>query len=233
MSRGGWGRGRGPAYEASVPLPTVRTATTTTSSSDSCLPNGAAPVAVHRRIDATAAAGSTAIAGASPGPDQALIDYFISGHVDLSEAQFRQHYVSELERALSAHPTATFVIGTSPGADTMALEWLLQEAHCDPTRITLCVFPLPKSKEQLSVLRSRYRGVHVVMGPQGPATGALFRSYTERDAYMTALSREDIAWVRPEEETKALYGDAFRPGRVSGTERNILRRRQQRQDTQR
>ena len=37
-------------------------------------------------------------------------------------------------------------------------------------------------------------------------------------------SNDDILWVRPAEETKAMYGAMYRPGRVSGTEKNRLRR---------
>ena len=41
---------------------------------------------------------------------------------------------------------------------------------------------------------------------------------------MTEDSDRDIAWIRSEEETKKLYGKKYRPGRVSGTQKNIDRR---------
>lgn len=48
--------------------------------------------------------------------------------------------------------------------------------------------------------------------------------HTERDAEMTKASDYDVLWVRPEEETKVLYGKKYRAGRVSGTQKNLERR---------
>ena len=48
--------------------------------------------------------------------------------------------------------------------------------------------------------------------------------HTERDAAMTRDSDYDILWVRSDEETKVLYGTKYRPGRVSGTQKNKDRR---------
>ncbi len=44
---------------------------------------------------------------------------------------------------------------------------------------------------------------------------------------MTINSTHDIAWIRPEEETRRLVeaeGKKYSPGRISGTEKNLLRR---------
>jgi hypothetical protein len=51
-----------------------------------------------------------------------------------------------------------------------------------------------------------------------------FTSDTERDESMTKDSDFNILWVRSEEETKKLLGKKYKPGFVSGTERNRLRR---------
>eukprot|EP00656_Telonema_subtile_P031038 TRINITY_DN3400_c0_g1_i1.p1 TRINITY_DN3400_c0_g1~~TRINITY_DN3400_c0_g1_i1.p1 ORF type:complete len:108 (+),score=17.19 TRINITY_DN3400_c0_g1_i1:76-399(+) len=50
-----------------------------------------------------------------------------------------------------------------------------------------------------------------------------FYSHPAKDEAMTQASDVDIAWVRSPEEQKALYGGKYRP-RVSGTEKNLLRR---------
>jgi len=31
-----------------------------------------------------------------------------------------------------------------------------------------------------------------------------FSSFTDRDAYLTSVSKKDIAWLRPDDETKLL-----------------------------
>jgi TorA maturation chaperone TorD len=48
--------------------------------------------------------------------------------------------------------------------------------------------------------------------------------HTDRDAAMTETSDYDILWVRGDAETAALYGSKYRPGRVSGTQKNKERR---------
>lgn len=51
------------------------------------------------------------------------------------------------------------------------------------------------------------------------------RNHTERDVAMTRASHYDILRYRTEAECWVLYGDAYRK-RVSGTEKNELRRQQ-------
>jgi hypothetical protein len=63
----------------------------------------------------------------------------------------------------------------------------------------------------------------------GWPVAAGFASEGARDAAMTAASTEDVAWVRPFDEAReaalrASLGAKYRPGRVSGTARNLLRR---------
>ncbi|KAF2192729.1 hypothetical protein K469DRAFT_717316 [Zopfia rhizophila CBS 207.26] len=48
--------------------------------------------------------------------------------------------------------------------------------------------------------------------------------HNERDAVMAEDSSYDILWVRGEAETRTLYGSKYRPGRVSGTQKNKDRR---------
>ena len=68
-------------------------------------------------------------------------------------------------------------------------------------------------------LRHKVRSVKIVRG-----------GHTARDEVMTAESDYDILWVRPEEETEKLYGEKYRPGRVSGTAKNQMRREKGRVD---
>src|SRR5690349_7087648 len=56
-----------------------------------------------------------------------------------------------------------------------------------------------------------------------------FKSFTERDTVMTYNSDYDIAWVRPDHETKVLMeslGKTYIATRISGTQKNINRRAQ-------
>ena len=69
--------------------------------------------------------------------------------------------------------------------------------------------------ETLETYRKQGFGVKVVNG-----------WHTERDAEMTRDSDYDILWIRPDEETKVLYGKKYRPGRISGTQKNKDRREQ-------
>lgn len=70
--------------------------------------------------------------------------------------------------------------------------------------------------ETLEYYRKQGFGVRVIDG-----------WHTERDAVMTQASDYDILWVRPDDETKDLYGKKYRVGRVSGTHKNKDRREQQ------
>ena len=128
--------------------------------------------------------------------------FFVSVHLDISVDDFKREYVPRLTDAL-ATPGARFVLGDAAGADAMALPWLMARgAHCTVYHI----FGQP---------RSAFSASRCVGG---------FKSDAARDAAMTAASTEDIAWVRSEAESRALYGAAYRSGRVSGTQKNLDRR---------
>lgn len=121
---------------------------------------------------------------------------FVSGHVDLTPAEFAEHYVPELHRLVRAK--STFVVGDAAGCDHMVQEWF------DAS------FPLGGAP--LTVY-------HMLVAPRdhGFPTAEVYRcvggfkSDKERDEAMTAASSADLAWVRPGREK-------------SGTAKNLARR---------
>lgn len=125
--------------------------------------------------------------------------YFISGHLELSEQEFADHYKSKIDKALAEN--AGFVVGDAPGTDLMAQQYLLGKTE------NVTVYHIRKApRNDLGFfLRGR------------------FKTDRDKDTAMTNESDKDIAWVRSEEEQKKLYGDKYRK-RVSGTAKNLWRR---------
>ncbi|KAI5360664.1 hypothetical protein Slin15195_G085800 [Septoria linicola] len=153
---------------------------------------------------------------------------FISGHIDLTEASFLTHYQAAIDKAIRENEH--FILSNAGGADTLARQYLL--AHgVHPSRITIWNHTPPerRKRDANATMRS------IDESRTGEATLDSYRKqglnvkvingwHTERDAAMTAASDYDVLWVRPDEETKALYGEKYRPGRVSGTRKNKNRR---------
>lgn len=103
--------------------------------------------------------------------------YFISGHLDLSKAEFQEHYAPRIREALEEG--ASFVVGDAKGCDLQAQDYLLF-ANCDRVQV-FHMFETPRNNAGF------------------PTVGG-FKSDKERDAAMTAASTDDIAWVRPGRE---------------------------------
>lgn len=101
---------------------------------------------------------------------------FVSGHLDLTEAEFLQNYVPRLFQAHQAG--ARFVVGDARGCDTMAQAYL-QGLGADVT--VYHMFTSPRNNV-------------------GFPTAGGFETDLARDEAMTAASTEDIAWVRPGRE---------------------------------
>ena len=99
--------------------------------------------------------------------------YFVSGHLDLTEEEFEEHYVPKLVGAIQKG--GSFVVGDAPGCDTMAQQYLRGAA--------VTVYHMLEMPRNL-----RCDTFDTVGG---------FRTDEERDAAMTEASDEDIAWVRP------------------------------------
>jgi uncharacterized protein (DUF433 family) len=102
--------------------------------------------------------------------------HYISGHLDLTEDEFEEHYRPKIDDAIARGDR--FVVGDAPGADRMAQLYLHGKTH------RVMVYHM-KTSPRNNV------GFHTVSG---------FESDTERDEQMTYNSTTDIAWVRPGRE---------------------------------
>ncbi|GKZ27615.1 hypothetical protein AbraIFM66951_005603 [Aspergillus brasiliensis] len=139
---------------------------------------------------------------------------FISGPIDTGpqETYFHTHYTPLLTAAIARNDS--FVLGPLPyGVDSDALAYLLQYP-VSPTRITIFV---TSREDSLWGMQFRALGVnvHVVEGD----------NTRDRDAAMTEASTYDILRLRTEEEARKVYGESWREGYVTNTERNWKRRR--------
>jgi hypothetical protein len=102
---------------------------------------------------------------------------FISGHLDITPAEFDEHYVKQIEEV--AHEGARFVVGDARGTDTFAQTLL---ANLGAKASVFHMFDRPRNN------------------PHSLPTEGGFTSDDERDAAMTLASNGDIAWVRPGRE---------------------------------
>lgn len=106
------------------------------------------------------------------------IFHFISGHLDLTQAEFDEHYKPALDAVLAVRDTEGFVVGDARGADTMAQQYL---ADKDAVVFVYHMLEAPRFNA-------------------GFPTKGGFKSDQERDAAMTLASDFDIGWVRPGRE---------------------------------
>lgn len=100
--------------------------------------------------------------------------YFVSGHLDLTPAEFDQHYKPLIEKAISEQ--ASFVVGDARGADRMAQDFLYERKA---TAIVFHMFTSPRHN------------------PGFPTKGG-YQTDEERDIAMTEASTHDIAYVKPD-----------------------------------
>lgn len=127
--------------------------------------------------------------------------YFISGHLDLSKNDFEKYYQTKIDDAILTE--SSFLIGDAKGLDLMAQEYL--------------------KKYSKIIIYHMFDKARFNIGNWETVGG--FKNDTERDFAMTSNSDIDIAYVRPTEESEKLYGKNYNPKRISGTEKNILRRK--------
>lgn len=117
---------------------------------------------------------------------------FVSGHLDLTEAEFEEHYAPRLREAHGRG--ALFVVGDARGTDAMAQEYLHR-------------------------LGAIYVVYHMLDTPRNavgrPPLRGGFLSDTDRDAAMTAASDADVAWVRPGREKSGTARNLARRGAAS------------------
>jgi len=100
--------------------------------------------------------------------------FFISGHRNITPQEFNEHYIPAIEKALEKD--CKFVIGDYYGVDMLAQQYLFEKGIKD-----VLVY-------------------HMLIEPRNNAgfpTKGGFIDDESRDAAMTKISDEDIAWVRP------------------------------------
>ena len=100
--------------------------------------------------------------------------YFISGHRNITPQEFNEHYIPAIEKAIEEG--GKFVIGDYYGVDMLAQQYLLEKEIKDV--VVYHMFVEPRNNA-------------------GFPTKGGFPDDESRDAAMTKISDEDIAWVRP------------------------------------
>lgn len=104
-----------------------------------------------------------------------MTTYFVSGHLDLTEAEFAEHYIPRLDVAIA--DGAAFIVGDARGCDALTQLWL------SALNVPVTVFHMFDHPRHAF-------GTNVVL------VGG-FTSDAARDEAMTTRSDDDIAWVRP------------------------------------
>lgn len=137
---------------------------------------------------------------------------FISGHTDLSGEEFLLHYAKRLKEAVKKNHN--FVMAGAHGADLLCLNYLIVVKKISPSRISIYLHE--KYSDRFEILQSL--GLKVYSG---------FSTHSGKDAMMTKYSDYDIAWLRPDEVARLRYGDNWKKGDISATEKNLIRRSMQ------
>ena len=108
---------------------------------------------------------------------------FISGHLDITPAQFAEHYHPALDAAI--HRGDAFVLSDCAGVDTLALTYL-RSRHVDPSRITI-YFSAPRPNRRPGHNQSRSGGgdpratAEQRFKKEGYNTATVTGYHTERD----------------------------------------------------
>lgn len=117
---------------------------------------------------------------------------FVSGHLNLSEQEFSDHYV---EKISEAHALGhTFVVGDARGADARALQFI---GEIFGTAVVFHMFEAARNN------------------PHAFPTRGGFQTDDLRDEAMSKASDYDIAWVRPGRETSGTAANIERRKQLS------------------
>jgi hypothetical protein len=138
--------------------------------------------------------------------------YFCSGYGDLTEEEFKLHYVPQLNAAISLDPDEfKLVTGDYHGADIMCIEYALRKGiQCNQ----IAVFLSPKGKcnpVTMGLIKE-----HTLPNFRG------FQSIKERDAVMTAMSGHDIQWERDPKDIKNYDPDYMTKTKLNGIRRTTI-----------
>lgn len=113
--------------------------------------------------------------------------YFVSGHRDLTQEEFNEHYIPLIDKVIKEDVWAEFVVGDWEGCDTMFIEHLLTNPNY-PDIIVVCVKDpriKPFGEDLFHYCRTYSKSCN---------------TYDECDEWMTYNSDFDIAWIRPGRE---------------------------------
>jgi hypothetical protein len=119
-----------------------------------------------------------------------MTTYFVSGHLDLTLDEFRDHYAPRIATILANDADDAFVVGDARGCDLMA-QLHLRDARALRVQV-FHMFGKP---------RNNVGGFPTIGG---------FATDTARDTAMTEASDADIAWVRPGRTTSGTAANLAR-----------------------
>lgn len=106
------------------------------------------------------------------------MNIFISGHLDLTEEEFKEHYIPLIQKHIDANDT--FLIGDAKGCDLMAQNYIASKIK-NSGHNRVCIYHMHG--------KPRYN-------PHKFPTENGFKSDEGRDSAMTDDSDTDLAWVR-------------------------------------
>jgi hypothetical protein len=112
--------------------------------------------------------------------------YFISGHRDLTQAEFHKYYTPLINKIIAIDDVARFIFGDWEGCDTLAYNYILPKLQPHQTIDIYCVNKV------------RFDNYSEKLYPQVDVK--MCDSYDACDKAMTLASDFDIAWMRPRRE---------------------------------
>lgn len=105
--------------------------------------------------------------------------YFISGHRDITEEEFKKYYVPAIYSAYHNQDFEGFVVGDYEGVDKMAMDFITENLPCGLIIYHMSENPRNTPKDESMVSYMGY-----------------YKTDEDRDAAMTRVSDVDIAYVR-------------------------------------
>ena len=113
--------------------------------------------------------------------------YFVSGHRDLTQEEFDEHYIPLIDKVLKEDIWAEFIVGDWEGCDTIFVEYMISKRSYPDIIVTCVENPRikPFGDDLFHYCRTYCK---------------LCNTYEECDAFMTQESDFDIAWIRPGKE---------------------------------
>ena len=145
-------------------------------------------------------------------PKMPTLVAFISGPLEVEPGLFETHYAPRIQKAIKEGHH--FILGPARGTDTLAFKFL-KNSGIPASRIRVY---LNSRKDTI------FRGKFKQFEEEGGRVVTVEGGHTERDEAMTRASHYDILRYRTEEESRAFFGASYRK-RISGTEKNELRRK--------